>query len=435
MIKSIVFLLAAFTATALSADEHATDTPADEPKSFIETLMDGKAHVNLRYRYEHVDDDLVPANNANASTLRVALGWETGVWNNFNAFAEMEHVEEIFTGEFREGPGPVDLGDAGRYPVVADPPGTELNRAYVKYQTDRLWIKAGRQYLTNRKAPFHRFLGNVLWRQNWQSHDAVTLNFKPQKDINLRYSYSFNVHRIFGDEPPEPFDEFDCDCHMFNAKYGGLANLKLEAYAYLLDISNSPANAVDTYGIRANGAYPLSEKLKLLYVAEFAAQDEAEHNPANVNVDYYLGELGLAAALPFKLVPKVTLKFDYEVLEGNGTTSFRTPLSTAHAYQGWADRFLTTPADGIEDFYITAIAPFLGGKFLVSYHMIDSDNASYEYGDELNIQYTRKFMKYYTFGAKAAFYDADRNPTALARATGLQNNDVTRIWAWLQFAY
>lgn len=433
--KTIVTLLAVFAALTAHADNHATDKTEQPPKSFVETLMDGKAHVNLRYRYEHVDDDLVPANTANASTLRVALGWESGVWNNFSAFAELEHIEEIFTGEFREGPGPVDPGDAGRFPVVADPPDTELNRAYLKYDSERFWIKAGRQYLTNREAPFHRFLGTILWRQNWQSHDAITLNVAPTKDINFRYSYSGKVHRIFGDDAPEPFDEFDCDCHMFNAKYGGFGNLKLEAYAYLLDISNSPANAVDTYGIRANGAIPINDNLKLLYAGEFATQDEAEHNPANVDADYYLGEIGFAMTLPIPLLPKLTLKFDYEVLEGNGVTSFRTPLSTAHAFQGWADRFLTTPADGIEDFYITAIAPFMGGKFVLAYHMLESDQASYDYGDEFNIQYTRKFAKHYTFGAKAAFYDADRNATALTRAGGLRNNDVTRLWAWVQFAY
>ena len=76
-----------------------------------------------------------------------------------------------------------------------------------------------------------------------------------------------------------------------------------------------------------------------------------------------------------------------------------------------------------------------GGKVLVSYHMLESDNLSYDYGDELNVLFARKFKKYFTFGTKAAFYNADRNATALARAGGVQNNDVTKVWAWLQFDY
>ena len=69
------------------------------------------------------------------------------------------------------------------------------------------------------------------------------------------------------------------------------------------------------------------------------------------------------------------LKFDYEVLEGDGRGSFITPLATAHAFQGWADRFLTTPLDGIKDAYFTAIGTgVFGGKVIVSYHMLESDN-------------------------------------------------------------
>ncbi len=81
----------------------------------------------------------------------------------------------------------------------------------------------------------------------------------------------------------------------------------------------------------------------------------------------------------------ITLKFSYELLEGNGTTSFRTPLATGHAFQGWTDRFLTTPADGVEDYYFTAVVKALGANFIASYHMIESDNMSYDYGDELDL--------------------------------------------------
>lgn len=432
-IIGVVFGLCA--ASGLNAAD-GPSTPDTAPKSVIDTLMDGKAHVHIRYRFETVDDDLVPANDANASTIRAALGWETGVYKGFSAFAEMEHISEFFADDFREGPGPVDPGKAGVFPVVADPPGTELNQAYLRYAPSDLYtIKLGRQSITYRKAPLHRFIGNVLWRQNWQTQDAVSLEVKPAAGVVLNYAYSAQVNRIFGDDAPEPFDDFDCNCHMINAKYLNFAHLKLEAYAYLLDIDNAPAAATDTFGFRAHGAYPLTDSVKVLYAGEFASQDEAGPNPANVTADYYLGELGAAFKLPLPLMPGITIKFDYEVLEGNGTTAFQTPLATGHAFQGWADRFLTTPRDGIEDFYITAIAKLLGGKFLVSYHMLESDQLGYDYGDELNVLYARKFAKYWTFGAKAAFYDADRNPTALARAGGLQNNDVTKVWAWLQFVY
>ena len=44
-------------------------------------LAEGKPTVQLRYRFEHVDDDLVPADDAAASTLRAAIGYETGTYS------------------------------------------------------------------------------------------------------------------------------------------------------------------------------------------------------------------------------------------------------------------------------------------------------------------------------------------------------------------
>lgn len=416
---------------------YAADAAGDEIANAVEALMAGKPHVQLRYRFEHVDDDLVPANDAAASTLRIALGWETGVWRGFSAYAEMEHVAQLFIDDYKEGPGPLDPTKAGLYPVVADPAGTELNQAYVRFNGyDWLDVKIGRQDITYRKAPFHRFIGNVLWRQNWQTYDAATFNLKPTDDFTFKYSFVNKVNRIFGDDAPGPFDVFDCDCHLLNAQYDGFEFVQLETYAYLLDVENARANSTNTFGIRASGTYPLNEQWRLVYAAEFADQSDTSGNPTDIDANYYLGEAGLSLSYPTAVFSTLTLKFDYEVLEGDGRGSFITPLATAHAFQGWADRFLTTPADGIEDFYITMVAGgVFGGRFIVSYHMLESDHMNYDYGDELNVLYARKFRKHFTVGAKAAFYNADRNATALARAGGAQNNDVTKAWVWLQFDY
>ena len=46
---------------------------------------------------------------------------------------------------------------------------------------------------------------------------------------------------------------------------------------------------------------------------------------------------------------RIKLKLGFEVLEGDGTTAFQTPLATLHAFQGWADQFLVTPGAGVDD--------------------------------------------------------------------------------------
>jgi len=139
----------------------------------------------------------------------------------------------------------------------------------------------------------------------------------------------------------------------------------------------------------------------------------------------------------FKLnetISSVTLKFDYELFTGNGSNSFITPLATAHAYQGWADRFLVTPADGIEDWYFTAGIAALGFNLAVIYHDLSSDNLSYDYGTEIDLQATRALNKHLTVGLKYANYDGDTNASNVAR-NGALAKDVSKFWAWIQFAY
>jgi len=64
--------------------------------------------------------------------------------------------------------------------------------------------------------------------------------------------------------------------------------------------------------------------------------------------------LPVAAAGGGALLAGLTGLVGYEVLEGNGAIGFATPLATLHAFNGWADMFLTTPANGLKDLYFRA---------------------------------------------------------------------------------
>lgn len=61
----------------------AADAPPVAPsaqESVVDALMNGTAHTHLRFRLESVDDNLVPSEKAEASTLRAVLGWETTIY-------------------------------------------------------------------------------------------------------------------------------------------------------------------------------------------------------------------------------------------------------------------------------------------------------------------------------------------------------------------
>ena len=81
----------------------------------------------------------------------------------------------------------------------------------------------------------------------------------------------------------------------------------------------------------------------------------------------------------------------YEVLgadTGVALTSFQTPLATLHKFNGWADKFLVTPPNGLRDLYALVglyqarLAGFDSVGLTATYHDYDSDRLSLNYGDE-----------------------------------------------------
>ncbi len=402
-----------------------------------EALTGGKLDFSSRYRYEHVNDDAA-TDEADASTIRTTLGYTTGKLHGFGLRLLGQDVRTVFVDNFNDATG--RSNSKTNYAVVADPSATDWLEGYISYTGAKdsvlggTTFKLGRQIITYRKAPFHRFMGTVLWRQNWQNHDAFTIQNTSLPDTTIRYAYSWNVNRIFTDNAvASSKSNFDSDSHFVNVQYGGLKYAKVEGYAYLLDFQNAPAASTETYGVRVNGGFPMAKNMKLIYAGEYAAQSDYGSAVANLNEDYYLGEIGVKFT-PGNVFQAIVLKFDYEVLTGNGTKAFLTPLATGHAFQGWNDRFLVTPGDGIKDAFFTAVIKAFGAKFIASYHMIESDNLSYDYGDELDLLLTRTFSKHYTFGAKVGFYDADQNANNIARG-GNRAADVVKTWIWAQIKF
>ncbi len=407
--------------------------------SFWTALTGGKADFNARYRYEHVDDD-IGSKEADASTIRTTLGYNTGKLHGFGGRLMLQDVRTVFVDDFNDATG--RPGAKTQFAVVADPSETDFLEGYLSYSGSKETIlngttmKLGRQIITYRADPFHRFMGTVVWRQNWQNHDAVSLVNKSLPNTRISYAYSWNVNRIFTDEAIGALANWDSNSHFINIQYDGLSFGKLEGYSYLMDFDNSAANSTATYGIRLNGGIPVTDTAKAIYTAEFAKQTDYGNNPANVNENYILGEIGAKFKFNSPL-SSLTFKFSYELLGGNGSTSFRTPLATGHAYQGWNDRFLTTPADGIADYIYTLVARIWGTKFMAIYHDLDADNLGYDYGGELNLLLSKTFKKHYTLSIKYGDYDADRNTTNIANnGTGSGvTNDVNKYWAWAQIKF
>lgn len=354
--------------------------------SFNDALSQGTANIDMRLRYESVDDST--NKNAEAATLRTRLGYTTADYNGLSLFGEFEDVR-IVGGV--DDYAPVTAG----YATVADPEVTQLNQALLAYKTDTTHIKAGRQRLILDNA---RFIGNVGWRQNEQTFDAFSLVNTFLPDTTITYAFLDQVNGIL--------TKFDADVsdHLLNLSYTGIKPIKITAYAYLLKDDGTDAKN-DTYGVRLNGKAD-----SFLYTAEFASQS-TDNNDAT----YLFAQAGMRFS-------GITAKLGYEVLgSDNGAYGFQTPLATKHAFNGWADQFLATPATGLKDLMLLVTGKAAGVKLLAAYHDFSADEGSADYGSEVDLLAAKKFDKRYTLGIKYAAYSADTFKT-----------DTDKLWVWGQ---
>lgn len=350
-----------------------------------------KFNLDFRYRYEFVDLD-GSAKDAHASTLRTRLAYKSRYHNDFGFLIEFDDLRYVGNDLYNS----TRNGNITR-PVVADPKGTIVNRALILYRgIDSTVIRAGRRRIT---LDNHRFIGDVVWRQNDQTYDGLSLTNTSLRDTVIEYAYIDKVNRIFGPDSGTPPADFDSNSHILNVKYAWLPDWDLTAYAYLLDLEDSPSRSNKTFGIRARGSVDINESITTSYTLEYANQTDYGENPTNYSADYYL----LEGALTFA---GVTGKLGYEVLGGDSNQAFQTPLATLHAFQGWADKFLSTPTQGIEDFYASVATKLYGANVAVIYHHFSPETGGPDYGSEWDLVIKKPFAKRYAVVLKYAGYNA-----------------------------
>lgn len=347
--------------------------------------------IDLRLRYEGVDQDNA-LQDADAITLRLRTGIELKA-SGFFALIEGEGTLAIGTNYNDTIPG----NGVEPYSVVADPDNIELNRAAIGYMKDGRGITVGRQRIIHDKA---RWVGNVGWRQNEQTFDAVRAQgkFGP---VTLDAAWSNSQRTIFGIDSPN--QEFDGDLILLN---GGvdLKPVKVTGFAYLIDYDLRTDMSSQTYGVLASGSFPIG-KGKIDVLASIARQSDYQTSPLSYDANYLNFELGGSLA-------GFGLMAGYEELGSDGgVAAVQTPLATLHAFNGWADVFLTTPATGLRDYYISASKSFKlkalpGLKAGVTYHKYESDFGGLDYGSEWDAVLGFKLGRF-GLTAKYANYDAN----------------------------
>jgi len=383
-----------------------------------DAVTSGKAHVALRYRYEHVDQDN-SLEDADASTVRVRLNYLTGSWSGWSGFGEFDHVAEVFLNDYNSGGGT----SPGRtqYSTVADPRGSDLNQLYLQYKPSEDWfLRLGRQKIL---LDNHRFVGHVGWRQNEQTYDGLSLTLKSIPSTDLFYSYIENVNRIFGDKVAA--GDHSVDTHLLNAKIKLGDAWSITPYAYYIDNEDSASSSTSTLGARLSGKIAAGEgNINLL--VELATQSDAANNPVSYDAEYaHLNVLWTASSgLGFGAA--------FESLGGDPVSAgmaFRTPLATLHAFQGWNDMFLNTPDSGIDDLYFTFKYKVASWTLQAVYHDFSSEAGSSDFGTELDFSAGRKLSDRYGLLLKAGLFNADS-------ASPLSSTvDTNKFWVMLTANY
>ena len=383
----------------------------------------GKPILDARYRFENVDqnNDL---RDANAQTLRTRAGFQSGQWYGLSGLLEVDNVSRIGDDAYNS-----TRNGQKEYAVVADPDGTEVNQALLRYDHKLGSAVLGRQRIN---LDNQRFIGSVAWRQNEQTFDGALTQLKPLDGLTLSYAYLDQVNTVFGpdngryDNLTNPAN-IDGHSHLINAQYVFMPQLTATAYSYLLDLDNiavAPTAAEGTLSSQTSGLRLNGVVAGVSYALEYAQQKDYGDNPLELDSEYYLAELGYT-------LKGVQLKAGYEVLggdNGSGNRAFQTPLATKHAFQGWADQFLTTPADGIEDAYVGVTAPLLGGTLQAWYHDFSTEQGSDEYGNEIDLSYAHPIpgVKGLVGLLKYATYDSDDKARTV---------DTDKVWLQLQYTY
>ena len=434
------------------------------PDTLLDAIKVGKPMTSFRLRYENLNQDGYQSTAANAKkletgeafTLRSLIGWQTAPFHNFSFAAQLTDVH-AFNDNFNDRRDNAPEPGKSAYPNIVDPGYTDINQLYVDWTGIKdTKLRLGRQQLNLDNV---RFIGDIGFRQNMQVFDGVSVLNKSISDVEIFAAHFSKVRQI-------TTKLRDGNIDIINAKYKISPTESLTGYGYLVDMENLgqnggnpaaistaaqggnglggssdiPASATNinptqtdasskTFGLRLDGAHQVNDDCKLLYTAEYAKQSDYRGGSPLIDAHYF--RLGGGAAYG-----AWSVRLDHEKLSSNdGKYGFQTPLGTNHLFQGWADVFLVTPRQGMEDTFVTFAGNIAKAKLNAEFHVFKSDEKYQSlngklgdrYGTELDLGVSYPFSNALLGKVEyARFNEGDVYGTSLQNAA--RKGDKEIIW-------
>lgn len=413
------------------------------PDSLIEAIKAGTPMTSFRLRYENVDQDPSTTfkHEAHAVTLRSLVGWQTASYDNFSVGIQLINVSKL-DDNFNDKSNGINQAGRSAYPVVADPDFTSVNQLYVDWTgIANTKVRLGRQSV---KLDNVRFIGNVEFRQVMQVFDGVAVENKSINDVDLYGAFFARNRNIDTELKPD-------NTGILHAMYHISPTESLVGYGYFYNQQNIAAATSlsnKTFGLRLDGAHKINDDWKLLYTAEFARQDalgnSEERTAAQGQVDAHYYKLGGGAAYG-----NLSLRADQELLSSNnGKYAFQTPLGTNHLFQGWVDKFLTTPNQGIQDSFLTAAYKYGDFTLYGEYHWFKADEdftkvgggSGDDFGKELDFSVAYSYDKHVSAKLEyGKFTEGDQRAVAstggAVSATANRIRDTDKVWLTAMYSF
>lgn len=391
--------------------------------SLKEALTEGKPNINFKFRYENVNQD-GKTETGEAFTLRSLIGYETKPFHGFSVNAEVYGLSPL-NDDYNDLKKGSPLASRTKYPVIADPEDYDFHQIYLQWQNAENTVKLGRQgmILDN-----WRFIGDVRFRQNWQVFNGLSFVNKSLPNTTIALAHYEQVKQITTKIEDGNFE-------VANIKYAITPTTSLTGYGYLVDwdgkdsVLKQESKSNKTFGLRLDGSQKIDDNWKVLYTAEYAKQDDYKNGDKKIDNDYYRVGAGAGYGDWF-------LRIDQEKLSGNADgKAFQTPLGTNHLFQGWADVFLVTPNEGIEDTMLIAGGKVMDATIKAEYHLINSDRnfskvgggKGDSYGKELDLGVYHKFTKQISGSVEYANFKED-DQYAAGRKRDIEKFWITAIY-------
>lgn len=452
--------------TGFASSAHAEDATEEvDEYTFLDSIKDGKNLTSFRLRYEHVGQDglaVAPVANdelkdAEGLTVRSLVGWQTAPFHNFSFAGQLIGVTKLMD-NFNDRKGNVTEVDKAGYAPIVDPNHFDINQLYVDWTgIKNTRFRLGRQQVNLDNV---RFIGDIGFRQVMQVFDGASVLNKSLPDTEVYLAHFEQVTQI-------TTKQRDGDLEIANIKYLISPTETIVGYGYLSNMddlgfgnawfgagalnNNGVNNALadqsnKTLGLRLDGVHPFNPNLRALYTAEYAKQTDYADGDKRIDAHYY--KLGGGVG-----IDNFSIRVDQELLSSNDSQyAFQTPFGTNHLFQGWVDKFLVTPRQGIKDTFVTATYKYADILFFADYHVLKSDKNfntvgggattnGNKYGTEWNVSatynWTKNIMTKFEYGkySENDHYAAGANTPNNVAGNRNRIRDTEKLWLTAMYTF